>query len=230
MSKIEIRILGIILIVLGVIIGCNSLGITNINILFDGWWTLFIIIPCFISLIKDKEKTGSIIGILIGVGLLLACQGIIDFDIVWKLLLPLILVVIGLSFLFKDLFAHKMTEEMKKVNQDKNKESEYCATFSAQNISFDGEEFKGCDLTAVFGGVKCNLSNASIKKDSIVNACSVFGGIELYVPKNVKVKVKSTSIFGGVSEKNQNDEQSKSPVIYVNAVCIFGGLTIYYKD
>ncbi len=30
--------------------------------LFDGWWTLFIIVPCAIGLITDRDKTGSIIG------------------------------------------------------------------------------------------------------------------------------------------------------------------------
>ena len=86
---------GIVLVLVGLIIGCNALGLTNINIFFDGWWTLFIIIPCFIGLIKDNEKTGSLIGILIGVLLLLACQDIINFDILWKLALPMILVIIG---------------------------------------------------------------------------------------------------------------------------------------
>lgn len=230
MKNIEIKILGVILIFLGLVLGCNSLGITNIDILFDGWWTLFIIIPCFIGLIKDNEKTGSIIGLLIGVSLLLACQKVIDFSIIRKLLLPLILVVIGLSFVFKDLFTHKVNEEIKKVDQEKNKDNEYCATFSAQNVEFDNEIFKGSNLTAVFGGVKCDLTKAKIREDSVINACSVFGGIEILVPKDVKVKVKSTSIFGGVSEKNKNTAPDKSSIIYVNAVCIFGGVTIYYKD
>ena len=60
---------GIVLIVVGLIIGGNALGITNINIFFDGWWTLFIIVPCFIGLFKEREKTGNIIGLLIGANL-----------------------------------------------------------------------------------------------------------------------------------------------------------------
>ena len=86
---------GIVLIIIGLIIGGNALGITNINIFFDGWWTLFIIIPCFIGLFKDNEKTVNLIGLLIGVALLLACQNIIDFHLIWKLAFPIILVIIG---------------------------------------------------------------------------------------------------------------------------------------
>ena len=47
---------GIVLIIIGLIVGGNALGITNIDIFFDGWWTLFIIIPCFIGLFKEREK------------------------------------------------------------------------------------------------------------------------------------------------------------------------------
>ena len=63
---------GIVLIVIGLIIGGNALGITNINIFFDGWWTLFIIIHCFIGLFKANEKTGNLIGLLNGLPILLA--------------------------------------------------------------------------------------------------------------------------------------------------------------
>ena len=54
---------GIVLIVIGLIIGGNALGITNINIFFVFCWTLFIIIPCFIGLFKDNEKAGNLIGV-----------------------------------------------------------------------------------------------------------------------------------------------------------------------
>lgn len=105
---------GIVLIIIGLIIGGNTLGIININIFFDGWWTLFIIIPCFIGLIKDKEKTVSIIGLLIGIALLLGCQNILDFDLIWKLIFPAILVIVGLSIIFKDIIGSKVGEEIKK--------------------------------------------------------------------------------------------------------------------
>lgn len=80
MKKIRNTLWGIVLIVLGLIIGGNALGITNVNIFFYGWWTLFIIIPCFIGLFKEREKTGSIIGLIIGIVLLLCCQDILNFD------------------------------------------------------------------------------------------------------------------------------------------------------
>lgn len=50
---------GLVFILLGLIIGLNALGYTQINLFFRGWWTLFIIIPCFIGIFRDNSKLGN---------------------------------------------------------------------------------------------------------------------------------------------------------------------------
>ena len=56
MNNFKNIIWGIVLVTIGIIFGLNELNITNINIFFDGWWTLFIIVPCIIGLFNDDEK------------------------------------------------------------------------------------------------------------------------------------------------------------------------------
>ena len=175
MKKFGSILWGLVFIIVGLILAGNALGITNINIFFDGWWTLFIIIPCFIGLFKENEKTGNIIGLLIGIALLLCCQNYLDFDTIWKLLVPAILVAIGISFIFKDTINSKLNKEIKKLNENKKGQNEYCATFAGQDVRFDNEEFKGTDLTAVFGGVKCDLRKAIINEDTVINCSAIFG-------------------------------------------------------
>ena len=224
MKKIGSILWGLVLIIVGVIFGLNALNITDINVFFDGWWTLFIIVPCFIGLFTDNDKTGSLIGIIIGVCLLLGCQNVIDFNLIWKLMIPLILVLIGLSIIFKDLINNKVKKEIKKLNKSNLKE--YCATFGSQNVNFDNEEFKGCSLNAVFGGVKCDLKDAIIKEDTVIDASAIFGGITIYVPENVNVKVSSTPIFGGVSDERKSKNKDTKVTLYINATSIFGGVEI----
>ena len=226
MKKFRNIIWGIVLILVGLVIGGNALGITNIDLFFDGWWTLFIIIPCLTGLFKENEKTGNIIGLIIGVALLLACQNIIDFDMIAKLWFPVILVGIGVSIIFKDTFGGKINEQIKKLNENKEGQNEYCSTFSGQKLKFDGEKFTGADLTAVFGGIECDLRKAIIESDVVINTSSIFGGIDIFVPENVKVKVKSSSIFGGVSDKKKHSENTESHTIYINSTCVFGGVEI----
>ncbi|NLC48474.1 MAG: cell wall-active antibiotics response protein [Tenericutes bacterium] len=214
---------GIVFIILGIVIALNTLGITNINIFFEGWWTLFIIVPSTIDLFNNKNKTGSIIWLLIGLALLLASQEIINFEIIWKLMLPTILVIIGFTLIFKDT---QVSNQIKKLNKKSNPDYEYCATFSSQNIIYDKEEFKGAEVNAIFGGVKLDLRKSIIKSDQVINVSAIFGGVDIFVPSNVNVKIKSTPIFGGVSDKTHTDGKKENYTIYINAVSIFGGVDL----
>lgn len=227
MKKSTAILWGIIFIVLGLVFGLNALGITDIDIFFDGWWTLFIIIPCAIGLVNEKEKTGNLIGVIVGVVLLLACQDVLRFDIIRKLILPVILVAIGLSVIFKNVLGSKTRKEMKIIiDKNKTEKEEYCSTFSSQNLNFDGQSFSGTGVSAVFGGIKVDLTGAVITEDVVINASAVFGGVDIIVPLEYNVKVESNSIFGGVSTKRSTKPVDGAPTVYVNATCVFGGVDI----
>ena len=101
MKKMSGILWGIAITAVGVILALNAIGLTDINIFFHGWWTLFIIVPSFIGLVTDRNKTGSIIGLCIGVCLLLGCLGILSLSMVWKLLVPAVIVVIGVRLIIR---------------------------------------------------------------------------------------------------------------------------------
>ena len=217
---------GLVLIVLGILLGGKALGLWNINVFFKGWWTLFIIVPSFIGLFDEDDKTGSFIGLIVGIILLLSCRDVIDFSLVWKLILPIILVVIGRSFTFKATFNKEINKNIKKLNKKMTSKEGFTSTFSGQNINFDKEEFKGTTLNAVFGGIELDLRKAIINGDVVINATSIFGGINVYAPKNCRIKIKSNSIFGGVSNQRKFEKNEGEHTIYINASCIFGGVEI----
>jgi len=223
MKKTSNILWGLVLIGIGVVFGLNTLNITNINIFFDGWWTLFIIVPCFIDLFNEGNKTGSVIGLIIGLLFLLSANNIIDFSIVLKLIVPVALVAIGISMIFKDRVEKTVKAKIKELNKIEQKE--YCATFGGQDLDFSNEDFEGCELTAVFGGVKCDLREAKITKDVVINASAIFGGVTILAPKDVSIKVLSTPIFGGVDNKHKKNKDAKV-TIFVNALCLFGGVDI----
>lgn len=224
MKKFGNLLWGIAFIILGVIIAINALGIAKINIFFHGWWTLFIIVPCFINFIKGPSRIASFIGLVIGIALLLCTQGIITFSMIRKLILPFIFIMIGINFIFRDFFHNKINEKIKTLNKTGLKE--YAATFGGNKVDMTNEIFEGADLTAVFGGVELNLENSIIKEDQMMNATSIFGGITIKVPNTINIKVKATPIFGGVENKAKGNKEENAPTIYVNALCMFGGVEI----
>lgn len=226
MKKINSILWGIALIAVSGLLILNALGIATINIFFDGWWTLFIIVPCLIGLFTDSNKTGNIIGLCIGGFLLLSCQDIVDFETLVKLIVPVIVLIFGVSLIFKGVFGNKSQEIIKKIKANGEDLKSCIATFSGQNVSYDNEVFKGAELTAIFGGIKCDLRNAVIESDVVINATSIFGGIDILVPDTVNVKISSTSIFGGVENKKNSNSTNNLHTVYVNGVCVFGGVDI----
>ena len=217
---------GIVLIIIGGVLILNTFEITNIEIFFDGWWTLFIIIPSFIGLFENHDRTASIIGLIIGVCLFLSCQNILNFDILRKLLIPVIVLVIGVKMILKGIMGNKGTEILKTMRENGEEIKMAFAAFSGQNINFDHEVFKGAELTAVFGGIKCDLRNARIERDVVITASSVFGGIDILLPEDVNVKVNSNALFGGTDAKKHQNLMDNRYTVYVNSTCIFGGVDV----
>lgn len=226
MKRVTKILWGVVLIAAGVIFALNALDITDIDVFFDGWWTLFIIVPCTVGIFTEREKTGNIIGLLVGVFLLLACQNVLDFDMLWKLAVPAIIIVVGIRLIFGGVLGNKSNEIMKKLKADGNEIKNGCAIFSGQNMNFDGEVFTGAELTAVFGGVKCDLRNAIIENDCVINATAIFGGVDIYLPAYVNVKTSSMSLFGGLTNKIPPYSPNNRVTVYVNGTCMFGGVEI----
>ncbi|MEG1887037.1 MAG: hypothetical protein RR177_02825, partial [Oscillospiraceae bacterium] len=100
-NKIADTLFGMCFVVTGVGLAGNAFGIWSYKDFFDGWWTLFIIVPMLISIFKSGFHMFNSIVLFIGVILLLSSRDIIPGDIIYNMIVPIILVVIGLQILFR---------------------------------------------------------------------------------------------------------------------------------
>ena len=231
MKKIKPIIWGIAIIALGVIFGGNAIGLFNFDVFFDGWWTLFIIVPSCISLITEKERLTSLAFLSAGIILLLAAQNVFGWDVAWKVILAVALILFGLSILFKTIFHSNNDKEVeKKVKEAENDKAmdAQMAVFSGNERTYKNEEFMGSNSMAIFGGAELDLRDAIFKKDTVIKAFTLFGGIEIMVPDDVQIKTKSAFFFGGISDDRKNPSIGKY-TIYIDAAGGFGGITISDK-
>lgn len=217
---------GLLLIVLGLIFGLNALGLTDINIFFDGWWTLFIIIPCALGLFQDQDKTANIMGLIIGIALLLVCWDILDLGLIIKLLFPGALVFAGAALILRSIRTDRQAQHYIETNVPGPNAQEYCATFSGLDLQFHGQRFEGAKLTAVFGGIELDLNGAVIEQDLIIESTAIFGSIDITVPQDYRVRICSSSIFGGVSDEGNHPKEDGLFTVFVNGKCMFGGVSI----
>lgn len=232
MKQVRAIIWGVAIIALGVIFGGNALGLFNINIFFDGWWTLFIIIPSAISLITEKNKVPTLVLLAVGVILLLAAQNVFSYDVAWKVILAVVFIVIGIKIIVKSILHSKKDEEIEKkiheMRDDKTVDSEI-AIFSGSDRVYSGEVFSGAHLAVIFGGVDLDLEKAKFNKDTVIKAFCLFGGIDIKVPDNVQVKIKSSFIFGGATDERKSVSDKGKYTIYLDAAGGFGGISINDK-
>ncbi len=224
MKKVSNILWGLVFIVIGIIWGLNATGVAHIDIFFDGWWTLFIIVPSIIGIIEKPKDTSSYIFLIVGICLLLATRDIISFSLIAKLIVPIIFVMIGMGIIFKDTMNSRVSKKISEI--DKDGTELYVASFSENKVKLSGDEFKNAKLDATFGGVIFDLSQCEITKDGVITASAIFGGVDIIVPKGVNVKVKSTGIFGGTTNRISNSNTEGAKTIYIDSFALFGGVEI----
>lgn len=223
-NKVSNILWGLAFIIVGLGFAGNAFGIWDFRLFFSGWWTLFIIVPSILSIVQNGPRPANIIGVCVGVLLLLAAQGYVNGDLVGDMIVPIILIIIGLGFLFKTTGAKNGFH--KEFHDTDGKMADLTAIFGGRDARYQNEIFEGAIVNAIFGGVELDLRGAIIKNDIEISATAIFGGIDIFVPSGVRVKVSSIPIFGGVSNKTLASEDPNAPVIYVNATCMFGGVDI----
>ena len=220
-SRFSNFIWGIVFLGLGIIFLGNNLKFWSVNVFFDGWWTLFIIIPSFIGIFKKGDRITSLCCLVIGILLLLACQDIISFSLIRKLILPIILIFIGIAILFRP---KKVTDENYKEIERDSDSLDLVAVFSGREERVI-DNFKGAKCISVFGGIDLDLREAKLKGDIVIEAVACFGGIDILLPYDVNVVTSGVPFFGGIETKIQNKEKSKATV-YIKYVSVFGGIDI----
>lgn len=141
--------------------------------------------------------------------LLLGARDIISYDILWKLILPIIVVVIGIKLIVKAIRPDNV-----------HKENDYVVI----NETFP-EDKRVVKAGAVFSATKCDISHDEVVQQ--VDLCCIFGGATVIVPDNVKVKLNTFCLFGGISDKRAvKNIDENSPTITINGFCMFGGADI----
>lgn len=249
MKKANGLFVGLLFIIVGLLYACTALDIFDFSIFFPGWWTLFIIVPCIYALTrKNEDKTGPVIGLVIGICFLLNAQ---DFDFHIEFF-PMLLAIVCLLIGWKLIFPNKKKEH-KQVEFTYNSESgekevvidgvKYDNTYSkssggyvnasailgGKDIRVDNECFTGADICVVMGAVDLNLRNAIISEDVYINVSAVMGGIDIYVPANVRVVTDGCStVMGGIDVNTSyaNFHAADTPKVIITGSCVMGGIDI----
>ena len=90
---------GILLILAGLGYAGDVMGFWHFDLFFAGWWSLFIIIPCVVSIVENGFDTGNSLGLVFGLMLLFSAQGILSWHRMIQLFFPALLIILGIGLL-----------------------------------------------------------------------------------------------------------------------------------
>jgi len=93
-----------------------------------------------------------------------------------------------------------------------------------------GRDFKGAELTAIFGGFDLDLRLATLEAPQVrVDTFVLFGGGEVKVPQGWAVTMKGTAIMGGFEDKTLHlpaAEGAPQVHLVITGLVLFGGLVV----
>jgi hypothetical protein len=228
-------IVGGLIVLIGLLILLDNMGIVRIH---DVWryWPVLLIVLGVSKILESHSPAGYVWGgviTLAGALLLLDNLDIVvfDFNLIW----PLLLIAFGLSMLLRSMDRKRYLASAAGAPGAGGpiNESSSCnafAVFGGSKRRINTPDFRGGDAVAVFGGVEFDLRGAGMTvEQAVIDVNVVCGGLEVRVPDNWTIINRAMTIFGGVEDKTvqaKSEANAVSPQLVITGSVVFGGISL----
>ena len=216
---------GLILVAVGGLFLLETLGKADAgDIISDFWPVILILIGLWILLSSGfRNVLSPLILIALGAIFLLINLGVFEHN-VWNYAWPAAIVILGLWLILRPAFSRGQGKFPDIKGDDLNAAN----VFSGLKRTISSQKFRGGRASAIFGGMELDLTQAGLEGgQATLELTAIFGGIDVWVPKEWKIVVDATPILGGVDDKHRSvpDSEAKG-TLYIRATAIFGGIDI----
>ncbi|MEG0894697.1 MAG: LiaF-related protein [Oscillospiraceae bacterium] len=228
----------------------------DFTLFFDGWWTLFIIVPSIISIISNGPRAFNIGTLLVGGLLLLWELDLLPNVNLGKIIFSVIIIYIGVVFIINFIRGARPvnnnygyaqpntgtnsstqtnnTYTAPNINQsngfvggDVNDFPNYNSILSGLDVHNNSKDLKGARISAILGGCEIDFRNAIINQDITIYITAVMGGVDVFAPQNVRIRLSQTNIMGGTDcIAASQSEDSNVPIVNFICTTIMGGIDI----
>lgn len=236
-SPMHSLLVGGLIIAVGVIFLLDNLGILRIR---DVWayWPVILIVFGVVRIAESRGPAAILWGTLVAGfgGLLLANNlNMIAFD--WHVIWPVLLIAWGLAILLRPRYWHRPANPAgaadgtpATVQGIDPPTINLWTIFGGGRRMIDSPDFRGGEVTAIFGGYEVDLRRASITAEhAVIDVTAMFGGVEIQVPGTWTVEARGIGIFGGFGDETrppQPGEVTREQRLVVTGTAMFGGVSI----
>ena len=226
-------------------------ALTLVSVLFNlgvSFWS--ILWPCAILAVgvrgfMRKFSFFSVVCTLFGGYFLLENMDVTNLDISWKLVFPVLILLLGITLLVESFKRPKYSRW--NIHRGRSKRSTGNPEGTPQNdFSMDGDSFT-CSLAfgenyrsismekLASGEISCSFGELTVDLGSIesfakvchLSASCSFGELELRIPRSVRVEPNGHTAFAGIEIDGTPDADAAS-VMALDASVNFGSVTVRY--
>ena len=252
-------VLGSVLIVIGCLFLAKSAGMISLDLPYIIFSFPFILSVVGVLIMVNSRK--RIVGaIFFVVGVFFLIPRIFPFiyydeDIIF----PIIIILVGVMIVFRQRsgraktkifetqdfthvkddareFGKKLANDIRnKYNDPVNKDYiDDVAIFGGGHKIIQSDNFKGGNITAIFGGSEIDLTQCKLAEgENVLDVVIIFGGTEIIVPRDWNVRTNVTPLFGGFSNKSRRDTSQPldtTRTLVIKGLALFGGgeIKTYY--
>lgn len=207
------------------------------------WWTLLwttgLAYLGIGGLLMDKSGTG-VVATLAGIFFLLEAYGVISLHLSWGIVVPVILLLWGLSLLFDGFFGKRRCKKKYKASHREGRKLHH--EYSCDNgylhcdLSF-GEHrtavvtpiLRGGSIDSNFGDFTVDFSACdSLAEDCVLEVSNRFGELTLLVPDKYCVVIEVKNNFAAAPEIKGSPAETVEGTLCLRADLSFGALVICY--
>jgi predicted membrane protein len=219
-------IIGCAVIFMGIVFLLDNLGWIDIDYNLQ-FWPVILIVAGLLKISQAHSERGSIVGgILLLVGTVFMLQGFGWFYLSWRVVAPLLIIAAGLMVVFKSTRKPATPEgEGLLAAEGGDTLLNVTAILGGLQRRVTGQDFRGGEITAMFGGCELDLRDANIASEAVITTFALCGGITIKVPVDWTVELEGTPILGGYDEKTAVPKDSSKRLI-VRGYAIMGGVEI----
>ena len=234
-------LLGVLIITAGILLFLFQTGVLSPDykrIIFS--WQMLLIGIGLVGLFSWRKLSSSLLIILIGVFFLIPKLEIEAFGFIngshrW----PIIIVIIGIVIIFKAMFRRNEGHTSCRARHHRVRYNEQDSGYIYREYVFGGSKeqidvknFKGGQISCVFGGMELDLSHAELAEGmNTLDIRTVFGGVSIYVPADWHIEIRQQQVMGSFQDRRPKSylNADNDKILIINAEMVLGGGEIKCK-
>jgi hypothetical protein len=213
-------VFGLLVLAAGVLFALEAFDVLEPGTVWQYWPVALIVLGVAQLILPGACKSGGVILIIIGVAF--------QFDIGWRYIWPILLVLLGALIIWRSFFGGRM---LRAASQTAGSRLNETVALGGKEVKSQSPDFRGGSITAILGGIDLDLRQAGTAKEgAVLDVFAMMGGIEIRVPEDWEVTSQVFPMMGAFEDKRSSprlgDQAAPKGHLVIRGTVFMGGVEV----